>query len=231
MCYKKPGPRCSGHAKVEYEKAKETLAMIRDAHINSPSDVSAGRLEVARQEFYNACVEYCTTPRGYQEFIARAQSNEKQGKGGEFHEKIAETGMAIRLEQLAKLNINHQRPMVGGVTTSEHNAIKGARIHIGAHALKQGLLKGIHPAEIESAFLKPTKVYENKKYPNQWRVIGGGICLTGEVKNGDFVVRTLYFDAIRTKPREDQLQTAEGREYARRFANNDLGDTRNSVSR
>jgi len=87
------------------------------------------------------------------------------------------------------------------------------------HACKQAAQKGFGPDAIKACFENPERVYPSGSHPGQYRVTGGGICLVGVPKDGGrFLVVTLYADRVLTAPREDQMDTPEGRRYAERYA-------------
>lgn len=94
---------------------------------------------------------------------------------------------------------------------------KGYKLALSKHAREQ-LLKKTGPMGItraEQAFETPDKVYPNKKYAGQFRVVGLGLCLIGRpTENGLFRVFTVYEDGVLTPPRPDQLGTPEGDAYA-----------------
>lgn len=78
----------------------------------------------------------------------------------------------------------------------------------------------IDPEDVIKTLMEPKKCYQsgpNSKYPNQWRLTGNGICITADHRGGQLVLRTVFMDGAMTPPREDQLDTPEGREYARRY--------------
>ncbi|XAO35397.1 hypothetical protein SEA_FRANCOB_233 [Streptomyces phage Francob] len=94
---------------------------------------------------------------------------------------------------------------------------EGYKLVLSKHAREQLLKKtgtmGITRAE--QAFETPDKVYPNKKYVGQFRVVGLGLCLIGRpTANGLFRVFTVYEDGVLTPPRPDQLGTPEGDAYA-----------------
>ncbi|AXG66301.1 hypothetical protein SEA_ANNADREAMY_216 [Streptomyces phage Annadreamy] len=94
---------------------------------------------------------------------------------------------------------------------------EGYTIRLTVHAHQQMLAKEISPVKIQEAFDNPEKLYPNKKYAGQFRVVGNGICLVGKPEGDTFTVFTIYEDGILTPPRPDQLETPEGQEYARRY--------------
>jgi hypothetical protein len=95
---------------------------------------------------------------------------------------------------------------------------EGFRIHATDHALKQILEKGFPVERIQETFQAPEKIYRNGKYEGQFRVTGNGLCLVGKPKGTTFTLITVYEDGVLTPPRPDQLETPEGQEYARRYA-------------
>jgi hypothetical protein len=88
------------------------------------------------------------------------------------------------------------------------------------HAHTQILSKGFRVADVEAAFKAPTRVYRSGSHPHQHRVVGNGLCLVVEFNEKSKVstLVTVYRDGVLTPPRADQLNTPEGREYARRYA-------------
>lgn len=94
---------------------------------------------------------------------------------------------------------------------------EGMRLVLTRHACKQAAQKGFKPEEIQDAFEHPTKVYPSGSHPGQYRIVNGTICIVGEPKGDKFIGVTMYADRVLTEPREDQLNTAEGRRYAERY--------------
>lgn len=94
----------------------------------------------------------------------------------------------------------------------------GFKLNTTEHARAQIVSKGLSVADVEAAFAAPEKVYPNKKFAGQYRVVGKGICLVGKPSNGTFTLITVYEDGKMTPPRPEQLNTPEGRAYAERYA-------------
>ena len=89
---------------------------------------------------------------------------------------------------------------------------------ISDHAVKQAIAKGFTADEIFLTMTNPERVTDVRKYPGQKRFIAGRIAVVCEPNGEDhWLIRTLYLDGVLTAPREDQLTTAEGRRYAKRF--------------
>ncbi|MFS0885064.1 hypothetical protein [Aeromicrobium sp. 179-A 4D2 NHS] len=79
----------------------------------------------------------------------------------------------------------------------------------------------IDPDDVLETLKEPERVYQsgpNSKYPDQWRLTGNGICITADHRGPNLVLRTVFMDGAMTPPRQDQLDTPEGREYAERYA-------------
>jgi hypothetical protein len=91
---------------------------------------------------------------------------------------------------------------------------EGFKLSFTEHAKKQLNAKALGMERAQQAFDAPEKVYPNKKYVGQFRVVGNGICLIGRPMNGTFKVFTVYEDGVMTPPRADQLDTPEGKAYA-----------------
>jgi hypothetical protein len=109
-------------------------------------------------------------------------------------------------------------------------------LKLSQHAQRMATEKGFTKEIVESTFRNPTRVYPSGSHPGQWRITGNGLCLVG-VPDRDrrsprfhpymmqppiehelfFTVVTLYQDQILTPPRDDQLNTPEGRRYAERY--------------
>lgn len=94
---------------------------------------------------------------------------------------------------------------------------QGYKLAFTQHAEDQLKNKNVGHDRAREAFENPEKVYPNKKYVGQFRVVGNGICLIGRPMNGTFRVFTVYEDGVMTPPRADQLNTPEGREYAKLY--------------
>lgn len=87
-----------------------------------------------------------------------------------------------------------------------------------AHARKQMEAKGFTQESINGMFTAPENIYPNKKFEGQFRVVGNGICLVGQpMTDRTFLVFTMYEDGVMTPPRADQLDTPEGKAYAKRY--------------
>jgi hypothetical protein len=92
---------------------------------------------------------------------------------------------------------------------------EGYKLEFTVHANEQLKNKGIDLDRAQEAFDNPARIYPNKKYVGQFRVVGAGICLIGKPGNGIFRVFTVYEDGVMTPPRPEQLLTEEGRRYAK----------------
>lgn len=217
MCQPKPGPRCSAHARVKYDTAKKLVETLKKEHASNPTRESLDALNASTMALYESSIHYASTPEGYQKFMSIAQKIEKSGGDGSFLEGIAQKGQEMRTRQISMLKLQNGKSVKGGGTNSNHPAIRDLSITLSSHAVKQGLLKGMLPEEIISTFQDPEKVYENRKYENQWRVTGNGICITGEIRGNEYYVRTVYYDRIVTPPRPDQMNNAEGKEFTQRY--------------
>lgn len=91
---------------------------------------------------------------------------------------------------------------------------EGYTMRLTAHARQQMEAKKFDKEIVEYTFVNPAKVYPNRKFAGQFRVTGNGICLVGEpMRDGTFLVFTMYEDGVMTPPREDQKDTPEGQEY------------------
>ncbi|AZU97271.1 hypothetical protein SEA_GILSON_226 [Streptomyces phage Gilson] len=91
---------------------------------------------------------------------------------------------------------------------------EGYKLAFTKHAEDQLEKKRVGFLRAREAFENPDKVYPNKKYAGQFRVVGNGICLIGRPMGNTFKVFTVYEDGVMTPPRPDQLETEEGRAYA-----------------
>lgn len=92
---------------------------------------------------------------------------------------------------------------------------KHAREQMEAKGFKEDVLR----EDFSAATADDNKIYPNKKYPGQFRVIAGKACLTGKpTGNGVFLVFTMYEDGVLTPPRADQMNTPQGQAYAKRYA-------------
>lgn len=86
------------------------------------------------------------------------------------------------------------------------------------HALKQIVAKGFDADGILDCWNNPTRVYPSKSHPGQFRVINGTYCLVGKPEGSSFMLITVYLDGVVTPPREDQMDTKQGRAFASRYA-------------
>jgi hypothetical protein len=92
---------------------------------------------------------------------------------------------------------------------------EGYKLAFTHHAQQQLDAKGVESVRAREAFENPEKIYPNKKYKGQFRVVGNGLCLVGQpMSDRTFRVFTVYEDGVMTPPRPDQLLTEEGRKYA-----------------
>lgn len=95
---------------------------------------------------------------------------------------------------------------------------QGMTLSPSRHALKVMAEKGFDPETVKRTFADPMEVYPSGSHPGQFRVTGNGLCLVGKPEGSRFVLITLYADRVLTPPREDQLDTPEGRRYAERYS-------------
>lgn len=86
------------------------------------------------------------------------------------------------------------------------------------HAIKMAASKQFDADTILATFNEPVEIYASGSHPGQHRITGNGICLVGRGEGSKFLVITVYKDRELTAPREDQLETPEGRRYAERYA-------------
>lgn len=94
---------------------------------------------------------------------------------------------------------------------------EGMSLRLTTHAKRQMEAKGFSSEDVESVFNSPSRVYPNKKFEGQFRVAGKGICLIGKPEGNMFLVLTAYEDGVMTPPRRDQLDTPEGKAYAKLY--------------
>lgn len=92
------------------------------------------------------------------------------------------------------------------------------RLHLTRHAERQIESKGFEMDDIRGVYEKPVSVYRSGSHPGQHRIVGKGLCLVGEFReDAEFRLVTVYKDRVVTPPRTDQLETAEGRQYAEKY--------------
>jgi len=84
-----------------------------------------------------------------------------------------------------------------------------------AHFLKTLEAKGFDPYAVRDTLKSPAEVYPSGSHPGQWRVTGNGVCIVGKPEGEHFTCITIYADRIVTACRPDQLNTPEGRRFAR----------------
>lgn len=218
MCYKRPGPRCSYHTGKELAAAREDLKAKRRALEENPGDPILKSAMLASQDaFFRAQIQHATTPKGKGALIKAIQEREERGESTKHHElilKYADRERAKHMRMRAALS------PISVTTESRHPTIKGRKIELGAHALKQAREKMFDMATINETFQVPEEVYPNGRYKGQWRITGNGLCLVGEpsADGKTFRVITMYLDRVVTAPRQDQLQTAHGQDFAKRYA-------------
>lgn len=99
---------------------------------------------------------------------------------------------------------------------------RGLTLRFTKHAQEQMEAKKFSWSTVQAGFKEATAenntIYPNKKFEGQFRIIAGNACLVGKPMGNTFLVFTVYEDGVMTPPRPDQLDTPQGREYARRYA-------------
>ncbi len=83
------------------------------------------------------------------------------------------------------------------------------------HFIKQIKDKGFDPEAVLDTIKNPVEVYPSRSHPGQWRLTGNGVCLVGVPEGDRFVLITAYEDRTVTPVRPDQMNTPEGRRFAR----------------
>ena len=95
------------------------------------------------------------------------------------------------------------------------NSTQGMALKITRHAAQTMINKGFDANTVRATFTEPTEVYPSRSHPGQYRVTGNGLCLVGKPEGRIFVLITVYLDRVVTPVRPDQLNTPEGRRFAR----------------
>lgn len=238
MCYPDPGPRCVQHAKPTWDKARADLEVAKAS--GDPQ-----KIKEARRKEERARMEYYGTSAGQKELLQRAEQVESKGNTElaerlrEFHEECVE----YRRNQIGTLKrINtakngrpgpaapppgfiaqrySQKSLSASKTPPQRDGspstTQGYGISIQPHAQKMADTKGFTEAEIVRTFANPDRIYPSGSHPGQHRITGNGLCLVGEFQGNNFRVVTVYLDGVVTRPRKDQLNTAEGREFDKRY--------------
>lgn len=90
------------------------------------------------------------------------------------------------------------------------------------HFIEKMTKLGLDPRDVIATIKDPDFCYQSgpkSKYPGQWRLAGNGVCVMAEALHdkGILQLRTVIIDGEMTPPRPDQLDTPEGRDYARRY--------------
>jgi len=95
----------------------------------------------------------------------------------------------------------------------------GLTLSFSKHAREQMEAKGFVENELRDGFTKVTEknISPNRKFEGQFRVVVGNVCLVGKPMGREFKVFTMYEDGVMTPPRKDQLDTPEGRAYAKLY--------------
>lgn len=215
MCYAK-GPRCAYHTRDEAKKANAALRVAKAAHDSDPSPDNNDALLAARQNFYEAQIDYTGTPEGRGKMMMQIQRLESEGKDASVYQGLLDKAVE-RYKNQMRMNALSRQAGTDVRTSSNNPAIKGQRMRMEGHALSQAFDKAIDMGVVEATFKNPEEVYPNGRYPGQWRVTGNGICLVGEPRGGSFHIITMYLDRVVTAPRKDQMETSHGREYAQRY--------------
>lgn len=219
MCKpKNVGPRCAGHARAYLKRCKENLDKAKLEYIQSNKATEyKEKLDSAETKFYHSRIIYATTPKGSGELIEQIQKAEADGRDTSELLSIQARATAQRKRDMAVYG-SLSLPKEAVITNSKNRNIAGLRLVLSDHALKTAREKMFDMDTVVEAFKNPEKVYPNGRYPGQFRVTGEGLCLTGEVINGQYYVRTMYLDGVVTPPRKDQLQTKHGAEFARHYS-------------
>lgn len=95
------------------------------------------------------------------------------------------------------------------------NDLKGLRIIVTNHFVKTIKDKGFDPDTVLATLTDPAEVYASKSHPGQYRVTGHGLCLVGKPEGQTFTLITAYLDRVVTPVRPDQMNTPEGRNFAK----------------
>lgn len=96
---------------------------------------------------------------------------------------------------------------------------EGLTLSFSKHAQDQMEAKEFDKNTIVEGFAKVTEsnISPNKKFEGQFRVVVDNVCLVGKPMGNTFRVFTLYEDGVMTPPREDQMDTPEGKAYAKLY--------------
>lgn len=97
MCYPKPGPRCSNHARKRYITAKSIVKQAQQEGFGVSYFQASENLKKAEMEFY-------MTPAGFRELERRISVQDNVAK----HTMLLETSRAARAEMLKKINTEDQ---------------------------------------------------------------------------------------------------------------------------
>lgn len=217
MCYT-GGPRCASGARGEVKRTLAAARTAKAAKDADPTPENVARANEASQTYFAARVDYAGTPAGRGELMMLIQKLQARGEDTSMQERVLEQGIERYQFQMRRNALTRRISPEGVRTESKEHAIKGRKMVLLSHALKQAREKSLDMAAVEETFRNPERVYPNGRYEGQWRVTGNGICLVGRpVGDGEFEVVTMYLDKVVTPPRADQMRTDEGREYAERY--------------
>lgn len=227
MCYPKPGPRCAAHTLPILKEATKDCKEAHEAYQANPTPETESRKKLAEEERYFARLDYYGTPQGQKTIVAIMNDYESQGKEDSpaYQDMLSiwQKSVSIRAEQMrAHKAIMGEMNNMHVPTRSSDPLIRGKRLSMNSHSIKQSMDKGFDPETIRETFNNPERVYPNgRKYPGQVRITGNGICIVAAPNtrnSGSLTIVTVYLDDVTTPPREDQKNDADGRQYHERYA-------------
>lgn len=84
-----------------------------------------------------------------------------------------------------------------------------------SHFVKTVKDKGFDGNKIIEAIMNPAEVYPSGSHPGQWRITGNGYCIVAKPEGARLILITAYLDRVVTAVRPDQMDTPEGRRFAK----------------
>lgn len=105
MCYPKPGPRCSAHAKEEVKKAKDFLKQAQN-------EDNPNKLQGAKERLKKAYRIWNSTPEGQKNLSKKAEESVRE-QDSKYFNKLLEQGQELRKQQFQNMKNSkkqtHQR--------------------------------------------------------------------------------------------------------------------------
>lgn len=192
MCYKKPGPRCSSHAKARLLKAEQA---VKDAY-ESDDDISWEDLHAMKEEVRAAEMDFDATPAGMKYLELRiAQDHGGKRHVDEYKERLR-NGKELRKLQLEAIKETDK----GDPDTHKHQAINFGHRDFLAHGEPR---KDLDREELEK-YTRAAQTVADQLTPDQtqsvtWYTSDGFTTINHHLHNPDGDIKSNYADRERTE--------------------------------